>query len=178
VQRFENLNIWGPNERIRRARWRDYDSGYRIAAARSPFLGGAMPFWLTAMHFRLTTAFHPFAAPADGFIPSRKFAGPAMWAPQPLPPKCRPALRRREMQHAAWQRPVRRFALPTGETRFGSPALMSACAPTDIPMSRATFTGMAARETADQIRNSAMRRFSQQARGGAYRQHADVRVQF
>jgi hypothetical protein len=72
----------------------------------------------------------------------------------------------------------RRFSLPGGEARFGSPALMGACAPTDIPMSRATFGDVAMRESVQQAREAAMRRIATQGRSGANRQHADVRFQF
>jgi hypothetical protein len=84
-----------------------------------------------------------------------------------------------ELFHRSLTARARHFALPTGEERFGSPALMNSVMPIGIPAGRATFSDVAARETADQIRNSAMRRMERNAhRGAGHSQHGGARVQF
>jgi hypothetical protein len=69
------------------------------------------------------------------------------------------------LQTAAWQYPARRRFGPQG--RLAAPPMMSAMHPPVVPMGRNSFAAMAMRETVQQMRETALRRFSQQAQRGA-----------
>jgi hypothetical protein len=80
------------------------------------------------------------------------------------------------MQTAAWQYPARRRFGPQG--RLAAPPMMSAMHAPVVPEGRNSFAAMAMRETVQQMRETAMRRFSQQAqRGGAGHQPWPMAIQ-
>ena len=65
------------------------------------------------------------------------------------------------MQTAAWQQPARRRFGPPG--RHAAPPMMNSITPTGIPEGRSSFGALAMRDVVQQMRATAMRRYSQQA---------------
>jgi hypothetical protein len=80
------------------------------------------------------------------------------------------------LQTLAWQQPLRRrFGSPT-RSRNGAPALMSTGVDTSIPAGR-SFSDVAMRDAAQQMRATAMRRYSQRPRGAAGHQQHGMAIQ-
>ena len=66
-----------------------------------------------------------------------------------------------DMQTLAWQFPLRRRFGPPG--RHAAPPMMNSITPTGIPEGRSSFGALAMRDVVQQMRATAMRRYSQQA---------------
>ncbi len=81
-----------------------------------------------------------------------------------------------DLQNMFWQQPARRRFGSSG--RLTAPPMSNSVTPASIPTGRATFGDVAVREIAQQMRATAMRRYSQQPRGGGADHHAGVRIHF